>query len=191
MPPLWKRFCHPCLQPPSAKGTIYNVPVEIETDELLKCLQSQNVDFVKRFHVENKVTFALMSVHRNFSKERQSRHFAYIFQVANADDQVRNQVNRAVPPNTLKKNLFSCHVQHQVAIIFSPLRTYPNTKISAGCDPMKMQCKWTLTKRFTVVTKHTGIKADNFWDWKGYLVRISQICPRNFYATNFLHTNFL
>ena len=167
------------------------MPVEIETDELLKCLQTQNVDFVKRFHVENKVTFALMSVHRNFSKERQSRHFAYIFQVANADDQVRNQVNRAVPPNTLKKNLFSCHVQHQVAIIFSPLRTYPNTKISAGCDPMKMQCKWTLTKRFTVVTKHTGIKADNFWDWKGYLVRISQICPRNFYATNFLHTNFL
>jgi len=32
-----------------------------------------------------------IGVRRNFSRRDQSRHFAYIFQVTNADDQVRNQ----------------------------------------------------------------------------------------------------
>ena len=51
-----------------------------------------------------------MGVRRNFSRGGgQSRHFAYLFQVANADNLVRNQAGepRSFPPEIFK-NLFSC-----------------------------------------------------------------------------------
>ena len=37
------------VQPIGAKGVIYNVPTNIKEDQLLNCLSSQNVKFVKRF----------------------------------------------------------------------------------------------------------------------------------------------
>jgi len=49
-----------------------------------------------------------MGVRRNFSRKGQSRHFAYIFQVANADDQVRKQAGKpgnSPPKNSPTKNI--------------------------------------------------------------------------------------
>jgi len=50
-----------------------------------------------------------MGVHRNFQGAA-GQHFAYISQVANADDQVRKQAGGpdSCLPSEIFKNLFSC-----------------------------------------------------------------------------------
>jgi len=109
----------------------------------------------------------------NFFQGGQSRLFAYIFQVANADDQVCNQAGEAG----------NCPL---------PRKSH-NKKISAGCGRMTTQCKCrTLTKRFTLSPKYLGVEAGNFLD----VQRMScpsfpNIYPRNVYATNILPANFL
>jgi len=47
------------LPPPSAKGVVYRVPVEVKTDQLLQALQAPRVKFVKRFQVRSTDTSEL------------------------------------------------------------------------------------------------------------------------------------
>jgi len=41
------------------------------------------------------------------------------------------------------------------------------------------------------VSRALDVGAGSFWGCTGFFADISQICPKNFYATNFLPTNFL
>ena len=41
------------MRPLDARGVIYNVPLDISTDDLVACLASQGVKFVKRFRFKS------------------------------------------------------------------------------------------------------------------------------------------
>jgi len=41
------------MRPLGARGVIYNVPLDISTDDLVACLASQGVKFVKRFRFKS------------------------------------------------------------------------------------------------------------------------------------------
>jgi len=50
---------HSSLQPPSAKGLIYRIPVKVQAVEPLQALQAQHVKFVNRFQISSTDTSEL------------------------------------------------------------------------------------------------------------------------------------
>jgi len=95
-----------------------------------------------------------MGVRGNFSRGGQSWHFAYISQI----DQVRNQAGGTgqFPPPKFSKSCLAVRYNNKLQS-FSP-NIAQQENISRFRPYMKMQRKWTLTKRFTLSTKHIGVE---------------------------------